>query len=265
MNSIVKKLRRAKRKYIKDTNSCYFLLGEEEYQELAMYFYQHVAILDISGCPKPVEEMSYDEYLGYLEKDPMFVAGVMVLEDKVRDCGISIARKPTTKDLAASKLETMKENMDAKLNERISQAIEPEFFKEADEFEAAVQKVMNAKDSELVAIDSKMVSHVMDEVARRKNKIQDAFDATEFNPPKGGTMDFSTALRKIKRGIRVMRRGWNGKNLYIAMCGPLDIKEGFIHSINTPFLVIVNTEARTTNTWVPSVSDLFAEDWQIVE
>lgn len=74
--------------------------------------------------------------------------------------------------------------------------------------------------------------------------------------------DFSWALRKLRKGYRIFRTGWNGKGLwlelqrpdagskmtlpYIYMCYPNDAK-------NTP-------GARVP--WLASQTDMLAEDWE---
>lgn len=67
-------------------------------------------------------------------------------------------------------------------------------------------------------------------------------------------MDFSEALNKLKKGHALKRIGWNGKKLYVIthksdVCGDM--------------FVIVNEEKDTINSWHPSISDLYAEDWEI--
>ena len=67
-------------------------------------------------------------------------------------------------------------------------------------------------------------------------------------------MDFSQALILLKHGRKLKRKGWNGKNLFVQtykdfICGDM--------------FIIVNIRAATINSWVPSVSDLYAEDWEL--
>ena len=84
--------------------------------------------------------------------------------------------------------------------------------------------------------------------------------ATEENcPVLGGTIegyDFSDALRYLKRGCKVARKGWNGKGLFIQKEQIDDIQS---------FFTITDTKTGRKNTWVPSISDLFGEDWVFVE
>lgn len=83
--------------------------------------------------------------------------------------------------------------------------------------------------------------------------------ATEDNTPiLGGiaTFNFGETLKYLKRGLKVCRKGWNGKGMYIEMDKGGDYKFSEIY----PFFVIKNV-LNSFNTWVPSVSDLMADDW----
>ena len=73
------------------------------------------------------------------------------------------------------------------------------------------------------------------------------------------TTDFSWALRRLKLGKRLTREGWNGKGMYLEAQYPDE------HSANTlPYIyIIVVGGARVP--WEVSHSDLFGEDWRIVE
>lgn len=91
----------------------------------------------------------------------------------------------------------------------------------------------------------------------------------------GLTYDFSWALAMLKDGLRVRRKGWNGKGLCVAMqqgysevlANPhtvqaFDLEEGDIVEVK-PYFQIKDSN-NVLNTWVPSVSDLLAEDWEVV-
>ena len=74
-------------------------------------------------------------------------------------------------------------------------------------------------------------------------------------------MNFGDALSELKLGKRVAREGWNGKNMFIIL------HQGFSSFNDTnlemmPFFAI-KTVGGYFNTWVPSVSDLLANDWFI--
>ena len=88
-------------------------------------------------------------------------------------------------------------------------------------------------------------------------------------------LNFSKALKRLKEGKHIARKGWNGKTLEIIKrngypngipCNESTAKEyglevGELFYCN-PYLQIHNKEKNTVDTWIPSVSDLFAEDWE---
>lgn len=76
-----------------------------------------------------------------------------------------------------------------------------------------------------------------------------------------GIHDFSWSLSLLKQGRIVARKGWNGKGMYIALASKGRGKD--VDVIIEPFFIIKNTH-DTFNTWVPSISDLLAEDWEDV-
>lgn len=74
-------------------------------------------------------------------------------------------------------------------------------------------------------------------------------------------MDFEWALKKIKEKVKVQRKGWNGKGMYV------ELDEVHTHNKNHDFaiiepMILIKNVKNTFNSWVPSVSDLFADDWQ---
>ena len=80
-------------------------------------------------------------------------------------------------------------------------------------------------------------------------------------------MNFETALRELKIGAKVARKGWNGKGIFIELQVPDE------HSKMThPYIFIDTTGLQTENPdapksrvpWLASQTDILAEDWTIV-
>jgi len=77
-------------------------------------------------------------------------------------------------------------------------------------------------------------------------------------------MDFEDALTSLKCGHSVAREGWNGKGLWLTLQMPDE------HSKMTLPYVYLNYPSDAPNTpgarvpWLPSQTDLLAEDWEIV-
>ena len=106
-------------------------------------------------------------------------------------------------------------------------------------------------------------------------------------------MNFGQAVEALKQGKLVTREGWNGKGMFVCKQVPSEIsmnivtvmqslpeaaKEKFkarqqefldkgLHSKSTikycNQMIIVKND-NTIDSWVPSSSDVFAEDWLIL-
>jgi len=90
-------------------------------------------------------------------------------------------------------------------------------------------------------------------------------------------MNFGIAIEALKQGDKVTRRGWNGKNMFVVYqkgypqgikCNKqtaeaFGINEGDLFVCN-PYLQIKNPDG-SASMWVPSVSDVLASDWDLVE
>lgn len=95
--------------------------------------------------------------------------------------------------------------------------------------------------------------------------------------------DFGTAIKLLKAGGAVRRAGWNGKGLFVVKQVPSHITADIIpnmqslpqsakdiimarkepHIDYTNQMLIINPDGRA-DSWVPSSSDVFAEDWELV-
>ncbi len=98
------------------------------------------------------------------------------------------------------------------------------------------------------------------------------------------TFTFGTAVLFLKAGMAVRRAGWNGKGLFIVKQVPSHITADIIpnmqslpqsakdiimarkepHIDYTNQMLIINPDGRA-DSWVPSSSDVFAEDWEVID
>ncbi len=90
-------------------------------------------------------------------------------------------------------------------------------------------------------------------------------------------MEFGEALKELKKGKKVARRGWNGKGMFVVYrkgypqgipCNKqtaeaLGIKEGDSFVCN-PYLQIKQVDG-SHSMWFPSIGDVLADDWVVVE
>lgn len=95
-------------------------------------------------------------------------------------------------------------------------------------------------------------------------------------------MNFGQAIEALKEGKLVSREGWNGKGMFIMKQIPAEIgleiipkmqsvqqsakdvllARGTTLKYDNQMLII--KQDGTADSWVPSSSDVFAEDWNIL-
>ena len=87
-------------------------------------------------------------------------------------------------------------------------------------------------------------------------------------------MNFSKALENLKYGRRLARSGWNGKGMFIYLVQgshfkanrpPLDRYYPDGTEITYQPHIDMKTADGSCVPWLPSQTDLLAEDWEIVE
>jgi len=98
-----------------------------------------------------------------------------------------------------------------------------------------------------------------------------AFDAA-YRPC--AAMTFGLAVEALKRGARVARTGWNGKDMFVYLvpaasypvqtgAAKAHFGEGSMVPYNA-YLALKGVD-DTVSTWAPSCSDALAEDWRVLE
>lgn len=97
-------------------------------------------------------------------------------------------------------------------------------------------------------------------------------------------MSFGIAIQALKFGLAIRRKGWNGKGLFVIKQVPAHIESDIIPKMQSlpqsakdlilkgkGFInyesqcLIYNENTGRADSWVPSISDVFAEDWEIVQ
>ena len=90
-------------------------------------------------------------------------------------------------------------------------------------------------------------------------------------------LTFGIALELLKKGCKVAREGWNGKGMFVVFqrgypdgipCNrqtaeAWGLDEGDLFKCN-PYLQIRQVDG-SHSMWVPSIGDVLAEDWVVVE
>lgn len=113
--------------------------------------------------------------------------------------------------------------------------------------------------------------------------LGDRMSIVRKEKPVLATFTFGTAVLLLKAGMAVRRGGWNGKGLFVVKQVPSRITADIIpnmqslpqsakdiimarkepHIDYTNQMLIINPDGRA-DSWVPSSSDVFAEDWELV-
>lgn len=83
-------------------------------------------------------------------------------------------------------------------------------------------------------------------------------------------MDFGEVISALKAGMRVCRKGWNGKGQYIQLATGISYKTTHGEIVNCDHKAIGNAAIAFVGTsgvqmgWLASQADMLAEDWVIL-
>ena len=84
-------------------------------------------------------------------------------------------------------------------------------------------------------------------------------------------MTFGLAIEAMKKGMKVARKGWNGKKQYIELASNISYVNASKKVVNCEHDAIGNKAIAFVGTsgvqmgWLASQADMLAEDWIIVE
>ncbi len=91
---------------------------------------------------------------------------------------------------------------------------------------------------------------------------------------KNGELNFGHALFLLKQDNRLFRAGWNGKNMFIYLVegsefkvnrAPLNVHYAMGTKISYCPHIDMKTADGSCVPWVPSQSDMLAEDWGVID
>lgn len=100
--------------------------------------------------------------------------------------------------------------------------------------------------------------------------------ANEDNTPiLGGeaTFNFGEAIKYLKRGFKVARKGWNGKGMFLFLAKSTDIEtdadlsccKDMQGDLVLPSIVMKTADNHFCVGWLASQTDMLCEDWCFVE
>lgn len=126
--------------------------------------------------------------------------------------------------------------------------------------------IMHTKDGEEMDIrETQVVDYTFSNVACDDWVIADNQNCPEL----GGeaTFSFGEAIKYLKRGMKVARKGWNGKKQYIQLATGISYKTADGVIVNCEHDAIGNMAVAFVGTsgvqmgWLASQADMLAEDW----
>lgn len=130
--------------------------------------------------------------------------------------------------------------------------------------------MMHTKDGEDIDIrETKCPEYTFGNITSDEWMIADETNC----PVLGGeaTFGFGDAIKYVKRGLKVKRKGWNGKNQYIQLATGISYKTADKTIVNCDHEAIGNKAVAFVGTsgvqmgWLASQADMLAEDWMFVD
>lgn len=69
---------------------------------------------------------------------------------------------------------------------------------------------------------------------------------------------FGEAISELKKGNKVTRKGWNGKNMWLGLQVPGDNSK-----MTLPY-IYMKTADNNQVPWLASQTDMLSEDWEVI-
>lgn len=130
--------------------------------------------------------------------------------------------------------------------------------------------IMHCKDGKEIDIrETDRPGYTFDNICSDEWMIADENNCPEL----GGvaTFNFGEAIKYLKRGFKVKRQGWNGKNQYIELASGISYQNAGGEIVNCGHEAIGNKAIAFIGTsgvqmgWLASQADMLAEDWTFAE
>lgn len=126
--------------------------------------------------------------------------------------------------------------------------------------------IMHTKDGEEINLfDTDRARYTLENIASNEWTIADETNCPEL----GGQLlfGFDAAIKYLKRGLRLKRNGWNGKEQHIELATKISYETANGHIVNCNHSDIGNNAIAFVGTsgvqigWLASQADMLAEDW----
>ena len=129
---------------------------------------------------------------------------------------------------------------------------------------------MHCKDGRVLEIrETDVLTYTLENICSDEWIIADESNTTEL----GGvaTFNFGEAIKYLKRGFKVKRQGWNGKNQHVELATCISYINADHNIINVNHCNIGNKALAFVGTsgvqmgWLASQADMLADDWCFAE
>lgn len=129
---------------------------------------------------------------------------------------------------------------------------------------------MHCKDGMVLEIrETEVLTYTLENICSDEWIVADE----ENTPVLGGvaTFNFGEAIKYLKRGFKVKRQGWNGKNQYVELATCISYMNGDARIVNCDHNAIGNNALAFVGTsgvqmgWLASQADMLADDWMFAE
>ena len=135
-----------------------------------------------------------------------------------------------------------------------------------------VKVMMHCRDGKVMEVrETEDILFTLSNVAADDWEIADATNCKLITDGPTDTFSFSEAIRQLKQGKRVCRKGWNGKKQYIELAVNVSYinPAGECTNVNhdqmgNKAIAFVGTSGVQLG-WLASQADMLSEDWQVVE
>lgn len=130
--------------------------------------------------------------------------------------------------------------------------------------------IMHTKDGQELDIrETQNVEYTLQNILSDEWTLADGTNC----PQLGGeaTFSFGEAIKYLKRGMKVARKGWNGKKQYIQLATGISYKTANDEVVNCEHDAIGNKAVAFVGSsgvqmgWLASQADMLAEDWIFAE
>ena len=130
--------------------------------------------------------------------------------------------------------------------------------------------IMHTKDGQELDIrETQNVEYTLQNILSDEWTLADKTNCLQL----GGeaTFSFGEAIKYLKRGMKVARKGWNGKKQYIQLATGISYKTANGEVVNCEHDAIGNKAVAFVGTsgvqmgWLASQADVLAEDWIFAE